>query len=131
MTAVLAPTGGHNPRSRHLYKSNLSDGGSDGSAALLGMTTCPLTPSPVWEGQTQRVPDLGGGMNAVVTQHLVQNHLGRGGDGSGAQGEFGGDRDRDLSGYSSNGSSELIHCVPTYLPFGTGEYYVITVVNDN
>jgi hypothetical protein len=68
----------------------------------LAMMACPLTPSPIWEGQTQRVPDLQ---------------------------QFYGDRTDGGSGIVTG--TDLIHCVPTYqayLPFcppasGVGQSY--------
>lgn len=101
--ATASISSGHTARTRNIYK------GLDGenSSTMVGMTTCPLTPSPVWEGQTQRVPDL-----ATITHHSHNGHSGHGHP----QGE------RDLTCYNNINSSELIHCVPTYLPYSSGEY---------
>ncbi|OXA61170.1 Neuronal PAS domain-containing protein 4 [Folsomia candida] len=99
--ATASISSGHTARTRNIYK------GLDGenSSTMVGMTTCPLTPSPVWEGQTQRVPDL-----ATITHHSHNGHSGHGHP----QGE------RDLTCYNNINSSELIHCVPTYLPYSSG-----------
>jgi len=53
-----------------------------------GMMTCPLTPSPIWEGPSQRVPDIQFYSDASSTGMLA-----------------------------GVGTTEMVHCVPTYHPY--------------
>jgi len=60
---------------------------------------CPLTPSPIWDSQTQRVPDLYYSANYGETSSSNGSVISA------------------LSG--SSGSTTAIHCVPTYQPYLT------------
>jgi len=94
---------------------------------------CPLTPSPIWEGQTQRVPDL----QLYGSHHHHHSHNGvslGGGSGGGGSSSSSGGIGSTSSGLSHGGSNnnsngerdshgnvvsgtDLIHCVPTYQPY--------------